>query len=62
MMLGFALPDDKLHSPNERFYLPNFFKGIATGIWFLDEIAQTQNFKHGFAPNHLRGAADIRIS
>ena len=40
MMLGFALPDDRLHSPNERFYLPNFFKGIATAIYFFDEISK----------------------
>lgn len=42
MMLGFALPGDRLHAPNERFYLPNFFKGIATGIWFLDELARSE--------------------
>jgi len=62
MMLGFALPDDKLHAPNERFYLPNFFNGISTGIWFLDEIARTRNFKYSFAPNYSRRTADIRIS
>lgn len=48
MMLGFALPDDKPHSPNERFYLPNFFKGIAAGIWFLEEIAKLTKFKNSF--------------
>jgi len=35
VLMGFALPDDHIHSPNERFYLPNFFNGIATSIWFL---------------------------
>ncbi len=62
MMLGFALPDDRLHSPNERFYLPNFFKGIATGIWFLDEIAKSRDFKYSFAPNHLCCERNIRSS
>lgn len=28
IMMGFGLPDDRLHAPNEKFYLPNFFRGI----------------------------------
>lgn len=28
VMMGFGLPDDHLHAPNEKFYLPNFFRGI----------------------------------
>ena len=31
-----AFPDDNLHAPNEKLYLPNFYRGIdaiATGIW-----------------------------
>ena len=35
VLLGFALPDSHIHSPNEKFHLPNFYKGIATCIWFL---------------------------
>lgn len=35
IMLGFALPDDGIHGPNERQYLPNFFKGIETYIHYL---------------------------
>ena len=27
-MMGFGLPDDRLHSPNEKFHVPNFFSGI----------------------------------
>jgi acetylornithine deacetylase/succinyl-diaminopimelate desuccinylase-like protein len=38
VLMGFGLPDDKIHSPNERFYLPNFFKGIETSIRFLSEL------------------------
>jgi acetylornithine deacetylase/succinyl-diaminopimelate desuccinylase-like protein len=37
--LGFALPGDRPHAPNERFYLPNFFNGIKTCIWFMNEKA-----------------------
>jgi acetylornithine deacetylase/succinyl-diaminopimelate desuccinylase-like protein len=35
VLMGFALPDDQMHSPNERFRLANFFQGITTSIWFL---------------------------
>ncbi|MEW5755938.1 MAG: dipeptidase [Pseudomonadota bacterium] len=39
VLLGFALPDDGVHAPNEKFYLPNFFKGIATCIYFIANMA-----------------------
>ncbi len=35
IMMGFALPDDGIHGPNERQYLPNFYKGIDTYIHFM---------------------------
>ena len=35
IMLGFALPDDGIHGPNERQYLPNTYKGIETYIRFF---------------------------
>ncbi len=38
IMLGLGLPDDNLHSPNEKFYLPNFFKGINASIHLADEL------------------------
>jgi acetylornithine deacetylase/succinyl-diaminopimelate desuccinylase-like protein len=38
VLMGFALPDDRLHAPNEKFHLPNFFKGIETSRRFLEEI------------------------
>ena len=28
VMMGFGLPDDNLHAPNEKMYLPNVFRGI----------------------------------
>jgi acetylornithine deacetylase/succinyl-diaminopimelate desuccinylase-like protein len=40
VMMGFALPDDRMHAPNEKFHLPNFYNGIATGIFFLDAIGK----------------------
>jgi acetylornithine deacetylase/succinyl-diaminopimelate desuccinylase-like protein len=39
LMLGFGLPDDNLHAPNEKFHLPNFYRGIETYIRFMYEIA-----------------------
>jgi acetylornithine deacetylase/succinyl-diaminopimelate desuccinylase-like protein len=42
VMMGFALPDDRIHAPNEKFHLPNFYRGITTCITFLDEIGRSQ--------------------
>jgi acetylornithine deacetylase/succinyl-diaminopimelate desuccinylase-like protein len=39
VMIGFGLPDDRTHSPNEKFHLPNFYKGIETVIHYLDLCA-----------------------
>ena len=30
VMMGFVLPDDNLHAPNEKFHIPNFYRGIET--------------------------------
>ena len=40
VLMGFALPDDHTHAPNEKFHLPNFYKGIEASIWFLWEISR----------------------
>ena len=29
LLLGFGLPDDGMHAPNERMYLPNLLNGVA---------------------------------
>lgn len=39
LMLGFGLPDDNLHAPNEKQHLPNIYRGIETSIRFLCEFA-----------------------
>lgn len=41
-LMGFALPDDSIHAPNEKFHLPNFYRGISTCIWFLQALADQQ--------------------
>ena len=40
VMMGFGLDDDGLHSPNERFSIEMFHRGIETAIVYLDELAQ----------------------
>lgn len=35
ILMGFGLPDDGLHSPNEKFKLANYYQGIATVAYFL---------------------------
>ena len=36
VMMGFGLPDDNLHAPNEKFHLPNFYRGIEAVGRYLD--------------------------
>jgi acetylornithine deacetylase/succinyl-diaminopimelate desuccinylase-like protein len=40
VMMGFGLPDDGLHSPNEKFRLENYYKAIATVARFLEEYGR----------------------
>jgi acetylornithine deacetylase/succinyl-diaminopimelate desuccinylase-like protein len=35
VLMGFGLPDDHIHGPNEKFHLPIFYKAIETSIWYL---------------------------
>ncbi len=39
LMMGFGLPDDNLHAPNEKFHLANFHRGIESIIRFLTNVA-----------------------
>jgi acetylornithine deacetylase/succinyl-diaminopimelate desuccinylase-like protein len=41
ILMGFGLPDDNLHAPNEKLHLPNFYRGIETAIHFLNFLAET---------------------
>jgi acetylornithine deacetylase/succinyl-diaminopimelate desuccinylase-like protein len=40
VLMGFGLPDDRIHSPNERFFIPNFYLGTVTVIRFFDLYAK----------------------
>jgi acetylornithine deacetylase/succinyl-diaminopimelate desuccinylase-like protein len=39
ILMGFGLPDDNLHSPNEKLHLPNFYRGVEAYIRFFDAVA-----------------------
>jgi acetylornithine deacetylase/succinyl-diaminopimelate desuccinylase-like protein len=39
LLMGFGLPDDGLHSPNEKFKIDNFYDGIRSVAVFLDRLA-----------------------
>lgn len=45
VLMGFALPDDRIHAPNEKFHLPNFYNGIATSIWFLAAMGAAKDLR-----------------
>jgi acetylornithine deacetylase/succinyl-diaminopimelate desuccinylase-like protein len=38
VLMGFNLPDDQIHAPNERFALDNFYKGIEASVRFFDKV------------------------
>ena len=38
VLLGFGLPDENAHSPDEFINLNNFFGGIRTSAYFYDEL------------------------
>ena len=40
VMMGFGLPDDNIHAPNEKFHLKNFELGIQSLIRFLEEAGE----------------------
>jgi acetylornithine deacetylase/succinyl-diaminopimelate desuccinylase-like protein len=39
VLMGFGLPDDRLHSPNEKFHVANFFAGIRAVARFWENLA-----------------------
>src|SRR5499427_116793 len=38
VMMGFGLPDDNLHAPNEKFHIPNFYRGIESICLFFEKL------------------------
>lgn len=40
VLMGFGLPSDNIHSPNESFAVDNFLGGIETSIYFIEEFSK----------------------
>jgi len=40
ILMGFGLPDDGLHSPNEKYRLENYYQGIMTIAHFFEEFGR----------------------
>jgi acetylornithine deacetylase/succinyl-diaminopimelate desuccinylase-like protein len=40
LLVGFGLEEDRLHSPNEKFDIPNFYGGIRSVARLLDRFAE----------------------
>ena len=43
VLMGFGLDSDNLHSPNEKYGLKNFYKGIETIPYFFKEYAELKS-------------------
>jgi acetylornithine deacetylase/succinyl-diaminopimelate desuccinylase-like protein len=39
ILMGFGLPDDNLHAPNEKLHLPNYYHGIEAYIRFFHNMS-----------------------
>jgi acetylornithine deacetylase/succinyl-diaminopimelate desuccinylase-like protein len=40
LLMGYGLPDDNVHSPNEKFTLECFYRGIMTSIALYEKLGQ----------------------
>jgi acetylornithine deacetylase/succinyl-diaminopimelate desuccinylase-like protein len=40
VLMGLGLPDDNIHAPNEKFHIPNFYKGIESVLRFLSILGE----------------------
>ncbi|MEP7355041.1 MAG: dipeptidase [Acidobacteriota bacterium] len=40
ILMGFSMPDDGLHSPNEKYHISNYYAGIVTIAHFFETYAQ----------------------
>jgi acetylornithine deacetylase/succinyl-diaminopimelate desuccinylase-like protein len=43
LVTGFGLPDDGLHSPNERMSLDQYHRGTEVVIHLIDELARAES-------------------
>jgi acetylornithine deacetylase/succinyl-diaminopimelate desuccinylase-like protein len=56
VLMGFGLPDDRIHAPNEKFHLPNFYRGIETSIWYLAALERALREK-----NQVEGPFEMKM-
>jgi len=42
VLIGFGMPDDNIHAPNEKYHLPNFYRGIETVIHYISILSEMQ--------------------
>ncbi len=47
VMMGFGLPDDNLHAPNEKFHVENFYRGIESIILFFEKAGEGSSVEAG---------------
>ena len=40
LLMGYGLPDDRLHSPNEKMSISQFYDGIRCNVRLLDRVAE----------------------
>src|SRR5439155_10951539 len=40
LLVGFGLPDDRVHSPNEKFDLDNLYRGTTASAVLYDELSR----------------------
>jgi acetylornithine deacetylase/succinyl-diaminopimelate desuccinylase-like protein len=40
VLIGFGMPDDNTHAPNEKYHLPNFYRGIETLIHYFSILGE----------------------
>ncbi|MGH7565410.1 MAG: dipeptidase [Gemmatimonadota bacterium] len=43
ILMGFGLPDENAHAPDEHLDLENFHGGVVTSAWFYEEYARAPN-------------------
>ncbi|WP_310394994.1 dipeptidase [Hymenobacter sp.] len=50
VLMGFGLPDDRKHGPDEFLHLPNFWRGIQTSLAFMRELGALGRLRSGTQP------------
>ena len=43
MLIGFSKDDDQIHSPNEKYDLESFRKGIRSWVRVINSFSELQN-------------------